>query len=286
MKRSLCIALVSCITCAATAHADDEALARWLHGELRVSTGLDFSRGDYGQHAKTEMVYVPFTLAYLFDHFAPSPTPRDQLELKLSLPYLDVDAPIEAGGRESARETGIGDLLIGVSYLYYPEHTEVPAGELGFRVEIPTADEQRGLGTGKTDYALQLTLFQRYGDFVPFASGGYRFIGKNPPAFVLNSGVTASAGLSWIPLEGWSLGVSYDWRQAISSSVVPSSTAGDALATTDDGHELTLFGTAPLASWFRLSPYVVAGLTDGSPNFAVGAQVQVLVPVRPWDGAR
>ncbi len=286
MQRTLCLVLMMCIPCAAVAQPDEEALARWLHGELRVATGIDYSRGDYGQDAETEMLYVPLTLTYLLDQFAPSPTARDQLELKLSVPYLLVDGPLEAGAETSARESGIGDVLLGVSYLYYPERAGLPAGELGLRVKLPTADEERGLGTGRTDYTLQLTLFQRYGDFVPFVSAGYRFIGKNRPEFVLRNGATASAGLSWIPMERWSLGISYDWRQAISRRIVPSSIASDALVRSDDGHELTFFGSAPLGAWLRLSPYVVAGLSLGSPEFAVGAQLQVVVPVRPWDGAR
>lgn len=286
VQRPFCLALMLCIPCAPVVQANDEALARWLHGELRAATGIDYSRGDYGHETETEMLYVPFTLTYLFDQFAPSPTPRDQLELKLSVPYLEVDGPIEAGAEVSARERGIGDVLIGASYLYYPERTGLPAGELGFSVQLPTANEDRGLGTGKTDYTLRLSLFQRYGDFVPVVSGGYRFIGKNRPEFVLRDGATASAGLSWIPTERWNLGISYDWRQAISKRIVPGSSAGGALVRSDDGHELTLFGSAPLGPWLRLSPYFVAGLSEGSPDFALGAQVQVVVPVRPWGGAR
>ncbi|MFP6627441.1 MAG: hypothetical protein VCC67_00235, partial [Myxococcota bacterium] len=127
MQRPFCLALMLCIPCAPVVQANDEALARWLHGELRAATGIDYSRGDYGHETETEMLYVPFTLTYLFDQFAPSPTPRDQLELKLSVPYLEVDGPIEAGAEVSARERGIGDVLIGASYLYYPERTGLPA---------------------------------------------------------------------------------------------------------------------------------------------------------------
>ena len=97
VQRPFCLALMLCIPCAPVVQANDEALARWLHGELRAATGIDYSRGDYGHETETEMLYVPFTLTYLFDQFAPSPTPRDQLELKLSVPYLEVDGPIEAG---------------------------------------------------------------------------------------------------------------------------------------------------------------------------------------------
>ncbi len=286
MKRALSVAIVGCIACASHAQAADDDLARWLHGELRVGTGVDYSRGDYDEDVDTEMIYVPFTVTYLFDQFAPTPTSRDQLELKVSVPYLDVEGALEAGAEDSTREKGIGDIQLGVSYLYYPERTWLPASELGFRVKIPTADEDRGLGTGKTDYTLQLTLFQRYGDFVPFVSGGYRFIGENEPDFRLRDGAIASAGLSWIPVEKWSVGMSYDWRQAISKRSVPGSTASDALVRSDDGHELTFFGSVPMRSWLRLSPYVVAGLSQGSPDFAVGAQLQVVIPVRPWDRSR
>ena len=270
---------------ASHAQANAPSLQDWLAGQLTLAAGLDYSRGDYGQETDTEVLYVPFTIRYLFDEFAPTPTRRDQLEFGLSVPYVEVDGPFGTGARQTSREQGIGDIQLGISYLYYPERLALPASEWSFQAKLPTADESRGLGTGKADFALQLTLFQRYGDFVLFASGGYRFIGKNPPDYILRNGATAGVGLSWIPLEGWSLGASYDWRQAIAKTLPTDAVTRDALVTADDGHELVFFGSIPLGAWLKASPYGVVGLSDGSPNFALGAQLQLSIPIRPGEPA-
>lgn len=264
---------------AGSASGEDDDLALWLHGELRVGVGLDYSRGDYGEDTDTEIVYVPFTLVYLFDDFAPTPTRRDQLELRLLVPYLYVDGVMTAGVDEVTNADGIGDIRLSVVYLYYPVRPELPAAELGFHTKLPSASESDALGTGKVDYALELTLFQRFGDFVPFASGGYRFIGENTPDYRLRNGAVASAGLGWVPLPRWNLGFSYDWRQSISKR----STANRRLVRADDAHELTFFGSAPLTDFLRIVPYAVAGLSEASPNYEFGFQLQLAIPVRPWE---
>ena len=254
--------------------ADD--IPTWLEGELQLGVGVDYSRGDYEESLDTEIVFVPFSLTMLFDGFALTPTERDQVELKVVVPLLHIDGAITAGSSESEEETGLGDVIVGASYLYYPRRTLVPAVELKVNVKIPTADEDDGLGTGKTDVGLGATLFQRYGDLVPFVSGGYRFIGENEPDYALRNGATAGAGVSWIFTPRYSIGASYDWRQAISKRTDESSN----LVRADDSHELTFFGSARIGGGLRVAPYTVIGLSDGSPDYAVGLQLSVGIPIR------
>jgi hypothetical protein len=213
----------------------------------------------------------------VFDEFAPTPTRRDQLELRVIVPYLYVDGVFTAGVDDTTSEDGIGDVRVSALYLYYPESTLLPASELGFHVKFPAASESKGLGTGKVDYGLSLTLFQRFGDFVPFVSGSYRFVGENEPDYELRDGGAAGAGLSWVPDPGWSVGASYDWRQSISKR----STSSGALVRSDDAHELTFYGSAPVGDHLRFAPYAVAGLAQGSPDYALGFQLQLTIPIRP-----
>jgi hypothetical protein len=241
-----------------------------------MGLGFDYSEGDYGEDRQTRMFYVPLSLAYLFDDFAPTLTRRDQFELRLIVPYVVVDGVLTAGVDEATTADGIGDLLLTAVYLYYPVHSALPATEVSFHTKLPTASESDGLGTGEVDYGLELTLFQRFGDFVPFASGGYRFVGENEPDYQLRNGAAASAGVGWVPHPRWTLGVSYDWRQSISKR----STGSGTLVRSDDAHELTFFGSAPLGDQLRLGPYVVAGLADGSPDYALGFQLQLAIPFR------
>ena len=276
-----CVLLMSGLA-ATQAQADDlnrptEPLWRWFQGELQLGVGIDYSRGDYDEDVDTDMVFVPFSASYLFDEFALTPTRRDQLALRVIVPYLYIDGPITAGDSGATKEDGIGDVIVGASYLYYPAHRFLPAADLKFNVKLPSADEDDSLGTGKTDYTLGLTLFQRYGDFAPFVSGSYRFIGKNKPDFSLRDGATAGVGGSWLISSRFDVGVSYDWRRAISKR----SETTNNLVQADDAHEITFYGSARFDHGLRVAPYAVVGLADGSPDFALGLQLNLTVPVRP-----
>ena len=266
------------VVAASTAAADEPA---WWAGELRVAAGVDFSRGDYGDSRKTNVFYVPFTAAYLLDDFGLTPTRGDQVELRVTVPFLVVDGPTEAGAPDGERVDGVGDVLVRLAYLYYPdvdwpEADWLPASEWAVQVKVPTADDDNGLGTGETDVALELSLFQRFGSFYPYVTGGYRFIGDDTDDFELEDGALAAVGVSWVPRAGTSIGIGYDWRESTSKRSVQDGR----LASTDDGHELSLFGAVPLGGGFRLAPYAVKGLSDGSPDYAVGATVDFTIPVR------
>ena len=130
---------------------------------LSLSTSVDYSVGDYGTGKDTALVYVPFTLGVRpFDHFW----------LNLTVPYLyqtGQNIVLTGGGvavkgkksngkltqpATSTTESGLGDVLAKASLIVIEEKEFIPEITPYFKVKFPTADEDRGLGTGEFDETL------------------------------------------------------------------------------------------------------------------------------------
>ena len=232
---------------------------------LTVSTGAEYSSGDFGDDQDTDILYVPLSLKYETDHWF----------ARITVPYIRIEGPGDVvggtqgtvitgepqGGRETDRESGIGDIVTSLTYVVNPRSEGVPIVELTGKVKVPTADEDENLGTGETDYTAQVDLIQSFGRFTPFATLGYRFLGDSSE-FDLDDTAFGSVGFSYRATDRTQLGVAFDFRQA--------STSG-----TDDPQEAVLFGSVKLSKRLKLSPYVVLGLSDGSPDYASGFSVSL-----------
>jgi hypothetical protein len=247
----------------------------WYGGTFTLSSGFDWSTGDYDDPEDTDILYVPLTVGYRWERFPVTPYRLDELELRVTVPYLDVDGPgvlvdgvpvtdvavVDRGGQRD----GLGDVLIRTTYrIFPPPGSRLPLLELTARVKAPTADRSDGLGTGEVDTTLEIGLAQRFGMLSVFASAGYRFVG-DPPRGHLDDTVLASVGGSLRLAERFGAGLAYDWRQ----SATPGS---------DDLHELLPYAWFDLGEHLRVGPYAVVGLSDGSPDIGAGLQLTVSVP--------
>ena len=240
-------------------------LSDWLRGELELGFGFEYS--EYERDSLEEGVwFVPVTLSYLFDDFVPTPTRRDQIEISLLASYLRVDS--EFSGIETINH-GQGDLLLELTYLAFPARW--PALAISGRVKFPTASKDDLLGTGATDYGVQVEFFKRFGRFTPFLVGGYGVTGRVSD-FDLRDGPFASVGVTASIGKRVGLGIAYEWRQSVSI-------AGE------NSHELLPFasialpGAGPLRV-VRLEPYASVGFTEASPKFAAGLQIRLGFPIR------
>ncbi|MDH3684946.1 MAG: transporter [Myxococcales bacterium] len=246
----------------------------WWAGDLAVSTGFDFSHGDYDEPVDTDLLYVPVTASYLFDHVPWWPERWDQIEISLTVPYLRIDGPgtffIDERGFDQAERTveeGLGDLLLSGTYIWFPRaDTPWPIVEFGVQWKIPTGDVDRGLGTGKSDVALELDLARSWGRFTTFLTVGYRFIG-DPDEGQLDDAWFASAGLATRIAPRLDAGISWTWLEATSPS-------------RSDSHELLAFASIRLRDRLTLSPYAVAGLAGYAPDWGVGLTLRYELPIR------
>ena len=246
----------------------------WYAGTLEVSAGGDWSTGRYGGDTNTDLLYLPFSLRYRWEEF-PTPYVWDELELAVTAAYVRLDGPaVLIDGTpaaspllESQVRDGLGDVLVRTTYrIFAPREWSLPALELGARVKVPTADRSKGLGTGELDTTVFVGLADRFGDLSVFGTVGYRFAG-DPPGVDLRDTLETTLGTSLRLADRYGVGLSYDWRDA-------------RFRGARDAHELVPFAWLQVRRAWRITPYAVVGLSEGSPDVGVGLQVTVSVPVR------
>jgi hypothetical protein len=222
---------------------------------LKLGSGFSYISGDFGFSQKTELWSVPLNLSYDVDRWS----------LKAAFSYLTIKGPanIAAGTSPtgafprptSATESGVGDTSLSATY-----HANPVPGELNVdftaRVKLPTADDDKGLGSGETDYYFQTELNQTFGKITGFATLGYRFMGSNA-ASPLKDGLFATAGAARRVTDKTVVGAAYDWQSRI-------------LEDAENGSNVIAFvATNPNDQWSLLA-YGIAGLNDASPEVGIG----------------
>lgn len=233
-----------------------------------LAVGADYSSGEYGSDTTTDIFSIPVTGKWTTGDWT----------FKASLPWIRIDgdpnvlpgvgsvvnenpngrgrgnggAPAPDAPTEGSA-SGIGDLRLGATYAF---DTGGPLGvDLTANVKLATADEDKGLGTGATDYGLALDLYRDFDGTTLFGGVGYTVLGDSD--FIdVDSVLGANIGASR-QVGGGSLGVSYEWREAASEGF-------------DDRSELMAFYSARTDGGSRWQVYALAGLSDGSPDIGAG----------------
>jgi len=228
---------------------------------LTLATGFDYTSGKYGGSETTDMLYVPLIGKYDMGRWA----------FKATVPYVRVTGPgnvVGAGGERITlpggsagrrTESGLGDIVLSAFYSVLSERSAPVGLDLGGKAKLGTADETRGLGTGRNDYSLQADLFRPAGALTLFGSLGHRWYG-DPPGVALRNVFYGSVGAAYRVSSIASAGLAYDYRPAI----------------TDGGgkvSELTAFATRRLGERWKIQPYLVLGFGRASPDWGGGLQV-------------
>lgn len=225
---------------------------------LSVTTGVDYSSGDYGTGVDTNILVVPLSLRYK----------TGGLRISATLPWLRIDGSSAIVGDGSGGviidpnaprtvRNGLGDLSLGAAYLF-PEETLGFGLDLSARVKLPTASKAKGLGTGKTDVTVGAEVSKSFGPVTPYASVGYRMPG-DPDGFDLHNAWNASAGAS-VALGRSVLIASYDYRESTSN-------------LSQDSEEIFGAVSTPVSDRFNFTLYGTGGLSDGAPDYGLGAMI-------------
>jgi hypothetical protein len=260
MSRAVAVGIALILLTAVPASADDFL---WL-----VSTSFNYSSGDYGTGKDTTLIYVPLTLGV---------RPIERFTVSLTIPYIrqSTQTVVVTGGGVAVRrdkeaqlktsrssvtktEDGLGDLLLKGEYVVLQERTFMPETSGYLKIKFPTADEDRGLGTGKFDETvgvnLSKALIERlYG----YLGLGYTFIGS-------------PSGTQLHDSFGWSVGTAY-------AVTTPFSVFGflDGATAISPGKDGPLEGRVgaeyKLTKAMKVTGSVTKGFSNGSPDWGISA---------------
>ena len=219
--------------------------------KIKLDTSFVYTRGSYGLPTDTDIYVVLVNPSY----------ETDTWRLQASLPYVHLKGAASVVGNAgtsaaSRTEEGMGDASVTVTR----KLGDVGEGwfpSFAAKVKLPTADESKGLGTGKTDFSFEADLFKKVGDLVPYGTFGYQFLGHSQ-AYPMKSGFYASAGFADTVAPKIVVGVGGNWRERIISG------GSQAL-------ELMAFVQRTLSDNLHLQLFALHGFTDASPDLALGA---------------
>jgi hypothetical protein len=257
VKRFSCInsALIATVLVSSAAHAD-----------YIFTTGAEYTRGDYGTGIETSSWYVPFTLGYSVEEYAWSVT----------VPYVSVTgSPVVSGGGSASMsgrgsrthtsqsvtsdtersDAGLGDVLFSASYRLQQQTRERPGVALTGKVQLGTADEDKNLGTGENDYAVQLEIAKGAVDgYIGYLMPGDTSVVNFNDIYY--GAIAYSVAMS----QAWDVRTEYYTEQEMDSGAEPVREGSVAFST-------------PLSSKRSLKLYLIKGFSNSSPDWVAGVMV-------------
>lgn len=229
-------------------------------GDYTFSTGVEYTKGNYGASIDTTMLQVPFTLGYNTEQYA----------LSVTVPYIQISGSedvIFSGTIKSPMfstttisnvkhtDSGLGDITLSGTYQLQKEIKTRPWIAMTGKIKLGTADENKRLGTGENDYAVQLELAKK----ALHGYIGYKIIGDTP-TINFNDVTYGAVGITIPASKNWTTVTEYYTEQASVSGV-------------DNAQELSFTMSKALKNKKKFSMYVVKGLTNSSPDWGVGVTV-------------
>ncbi len=253
--------------------------------QWRVSATVNYSSGSYGTGSLTNILYAPLTVRRIF---------RDG-DVSLTIPFVSISGtgavrlvggmptrtssvsgspvggavggswrgkkPGESPLAAATTDSGLGDLILRGRYYLIEESTIMPLVAVTGRVKLPTADADRGLGTGEFDEGAGLELTKSLGDrWLAYLDGGYNIIG-DAPGTNFNNQWWYDVGIGYDVTDNLHMSVFYEEYRALVDTV---NNARDMLALTNYIVNDTVHLTGSL----------LVGLSNGAPNYGFGGGVR------------
>jgi len=228
-------------------------------GEWRFGVGAEYSSGDYGTSTTTDIWYFPFSLTYRTDDAAFAVTvPWIIIEGTGNVVPNGTGSGVHRGNATSQRrrDSGLGDLVASAATPIAAETPARPRIEVMGKIKFGTADADRNLGTGENDYSVQFNFDQQRGAELLFGSVGYKVPGE-PPGVHYDDALFGSIGFQHRLREQLSAGVELFGEQAIAPG-------------SDGPLDVTLYLAQKQSSNAKLAGYLRIGLSNSSPDHAVG----------------
>jgi hypothetical protein len=138
---------------------DREASGASFLSNVYLEFEPEFDVGKFGAKQASSFLYLPSTLGYDHDGVVASVTVPYQIQRSHVGVTFVGGRPVRTGGVKSGKIKtvgGLGDVLLDGGYYFLEEHDGLPSLELEGEIKFPTADDERGLGTGSYDETLKL----------------------------------------------------------------------------------------------------------------------------------
>jgi hypothetical protein len=232
------------------------------HFQIKLSPSYD--QGDFGTSEVTRTFFMPLTLRYLGRSF----------DVSATFSYIRIDSPgdvvivdgapnpVGTPARERQVENGFGDILLKGRYFLVDDPglpSPIPSVVPFLKLKIPTGNESKGLSTGKTDFGFGVELDKTFGPWIVFGDASFTIMG-DPEGIDFRNRPGASLGAGYRISELFSVAALVDWRRAL-------------VRGQDDPVDLLGLLTIYVTRTISITPNVVVGLTDGSPNWGVGVEL-------------
>ena len=177
----------------------------------------------------------------------------ERWEIQLSIPWLE--QVVSRGGRQVARSSGIGDVSVAFKVNMTPAAQLLNVAMLG-AVTFPTASGD--LGLDNEEYSLGTTL-------------GWSFSDEQSVALYANVDILDGQA-QWTLSPNWSFAISHMVGGYVEAGFQPATHGVRANEIAGGGVTWMVRPT------MQLDAYILAGLTDASPDLLAGCGVSVFVP--------
>jgi hypothetical protein len=247
--------------------------------EYRFGIGLQpsFESGDYGLEDDTDLFYLPLILNFY---------PSERLRGTILLPWVRQSSdqvisvggtysPVSPGNQQSRRgrnspsspmmsnepitsesQSGLGDIVVRGGFDILIEDDRRPALIVEGIIKLPTASESKGMGTGELDGGMTLELGRTIHRSYIYARFGFLIIGE-PSGADFDNPYLYEGGVGFQVNSKLYFNLSLEGRTSIDDWV-------------DDPLEAVWSGHYRLRNHLSLSAFLAIGLTDGSPDAALG----------------
>jgi hypothetical protein len=221
---------------------------RWQAG-----VSLTYLNGDYGTDETTKMVYLPLTVRRYFE----------RSDVSVTIPYLSVDTTgaqviiagqvqtVGEGSDVPERESGLGDIVLKGNYYLTEQSGPWPYLDLTAKLKVPTADEEKGLGTGEFDFGVGLDASYRLNVVhLLLADIAYAFVGE-PEGVEYRNQLVFDVGYGHQVTEKLMLSAYYEYRNSL-------------LESNPNPKSLMLYGSYRFRPDLRIDLTLDFGLSDGA----------------------
>ncbi len=138
-----------------------------LAGSIYVETGSGYKSGDFGSPFDSHLLFIFSKAGYL----------TENSEFSVTAPFLFFREETDSGDEMNR---GLGDVILRAGGHLIKNHPSDISFYGSVSVKLPTADQEKGLGTGETDYGVFLSVSKRFDRTSLWLTGGAVKVGSPP----------------------------------------------------------------------------------------------------------